>query len=108
MAPASNFHDELEEWESRIAELSTPSTRTCRECVTDSDLWAAVSSKGKQGVCDFCSSSGSCVTFEDLAAILEDVLEQHYLTVKESGAFHDEGEWSERVSDVPEILDGIL
>jgi hypothetical protein len=76
--------------------------------VTDPDFWAAVSSKGKQGVCDFCSSSGSCVTFEDLATVLEDVLEQHYLTVEESGAFHDEGEWSERVFDVQEILDEIL
>jgi hypothetical protein len=25
MSPAGNFHDELEEWESRMAELSNPS-----------------------------------------------------------------------------------
>jgi len=55
MAPARNFHDELEEWESRIAELSTPSTRTCRECVTDSDLWAV----GAPTVAGLCAIIGA-------------------------------------------------
>ncbi len=99
-----SLHDHLEQWELRNELLSVSETRVCRACVTDPALWTRVSDAAADGVCTFCETATRCVRFEDLAVVVEEVLHEFYETLEESGAYRDEGEWSETVCSVETVV----
>jgi hypothetical protein len=106
--PFTSVHDFLEDWENRVADLNDPSTRICRQCVIDPDLWRSVADGADDGRCDFCETVRAAVSFEELAVVVEDVVRDRYLSAEESGVFHDDGEWSAPVEDIEVILDELL
>ena len=113
--PFRSPHDALEEWQLRVEMLNDPGTRVCRRCVPDPHLWAeavAGAHDAPESKCAFCGTAAVSVSFEDLAVVVERVIGELFVTVAESGAYHDDGEWSERVEDVAdlaqELLDGAV
>ena len=113
--PFRSPHDALEEWQLRVEMLNDPGTRVCRRCVPDPHLWAeavAGAHDAPESKCAFCGTAAVSVSYEDLAVVVERVIGELFVTVAESGAYHDDGEWSERVEDVAdlaqELLDGAV
>lgn len=103
-----SLHDALEEWESNVQALAVASTFVCSRCITDSELWRAVTTPLEDAACSFCQRLGECVTFEGLESVIAEVVANSHVTVDESGAFHDEGEWSEDVNDIQDIVSELL
>lgn len=101
-------HDAIEEWETSIETLAVATTLVCSHHATDPNLWALVVPTSHQDRCSICGARRACVTFADLEVAIVEVVDQSYVTLEESGAFHDEGEWSERVEDIQDILDELL
>lgn len=95
----------MEEWEVWVAELNTPETNVGKECITDLYLWAAVEDDAEDGTCDFCGAVSRCVTFENLLPVIDDVLNQFFVTLEESGAYRDNGEWSETQHTTDDVLE---
>ncbi len=106
--PLTTPHDVMEDCVDRVTQLNDPNTRVCQQCVTDTHLWASVAEDAENADCDFCGTTTQVVTFENLAVVVEGVLGDLYLSAEESGAYHDDGEWSETVEDVQVILDDLL
>ncbi len=116
--PSRNPHQALEEWQDQADRLKDPGTRVCRGCVTDRHLWAKAAATAEEaaddgdGGCGFCGAVLATVAFEDLAVVVERVLAELCVTVEESGAYREYGEWSEAVEDVAdiarELLDGAV
>ncbi|MGE0170054.1 RES domain-containing protein [Nocardioides sp.] len=98
------MHDYLDEWEAKVYALSVAATHVCSKCVVDRELWRRVEADTTLGRCDFCGITSDSATFEDLTAGITEALYEFYVTADESGAYHEEGDWSERVEDVQEIL----
>lgn len=98
-------HDHIEQRHLEIEERASSDSLVCRTCVTDRHLWARVEETAEDATCTFCAIPGACVTFDNLAEPIEDALGSLYLTVDESGAYHEEGDWSVRTHDVSEILE---
>lgn len=103
-----DFHSALEAWEDRVAELDNDLTRTCQQCVIDTHLWTSVVDLTELAVCNFCGTKSQAATFEDLAAAVVHTMDAFYVSVSESGAYHDDGDWSENVEDVQVVLDELL
>ena len=59
-------------------------------------------------MCSFCHAPGATVTFEGLEQAVSETIGQFYVSVSESGAYHDAGEWSERVHDIESIASDLL
>lgn len=97
-------HDHLENWEFENEQLSVSESSVCRDCITDPALWALVSGAATEDVCAFCDTGAECVTFEDLGLVVEGVLRELYVTLEESGAYRDEGEWSETVHSIETVI----
>ena len=102
------MHDAIEEWESNVEALATETTLVCSRCITDTDLWTSVEPAEEPGLCCFCGTQGNCVTFENLEPVIVEVIGEFYVSVEESGAFHDDGEWSEHVEDIQNIVNELL
>lgn len=102
------MHDYLDEWEANVDSLAVATTRVCATCVVDRELWKRVEADTTLGRCDFCNATSDITTFDDLTAGITDALYEFYVTVDESGAYHEEGEWSEHVEDVQETLEDWL
>lgn len=88
--------------------LGIPETKVGEECITDLDLWAAIEVDAEDGTCDFCGTASRCVRFENLLPVIEDVLNQFYVTLEESGAYRDDGEWSETLHTSVDVLESVL
>ena len=101
------IHGWLDEWDSNADALATEASLVCARCVLDRELWRRVEAEAEPDNCSFCDHSSSCVSFATLEMVIQNVVESFYLTLEESGAFHDEGEWSERVEDIQDIV-GVL
>lgn len=102
------MHEQIEEWEGIVETRAVATTSICAGCVTDPHLWGSVDSEATSGVCVFCSESRACVTFNDLEAVVARTVGAFFVSAEESGAYHDEGEWSERVEDIQEIVEDLL
>lgn len=101
-------HEALDEWQDTVTRLSDGRTRVCRECVPDDDLWASVVWDAAPDRCDVCGDASATVTFEVLAETVEAVMGEVWVSVEESGAYHDDGRWSERVEDVAVLVEELL
>lgn len=106
--PLPSFHDYIEGREEEVAQLNDSNTRVCQNCVIDSHLWDSVVDNADEADCDFCETATQVVSFEDLAVVVENVMGDLYFSAEESGAYHDDGEWSESVEDVQVILEDLL
>lgn len=106
--PSVSPHDALEDWEVNREQLANPFTCVCGQCVLDPHLWASVAATASSARCDFCGTTTQTVVFNDLAEMVEAVLGGLYVTLEESSAYQDEGEWSETVADVQDVLAELL
>lgn len=115
--PFRSPHDALEEWQLRVETLNDPGTRVCRRCVPDPHLWEEAAAGAHDALdahdtadsdCAFCGAAAETVSFEDLAVVVERVIGELYVTVEESGSYHDGGEWSQRVEDVADLAQELL
>jgi hypothetical protein len=112
--PFRDPHRALEEWQYRVDLLNDPGTRVCRGCVTDRHLWAEAAATAEEaagnggGGCGFCGAVVATVAFEDLAVVVERVLWELFVTLEESGAYREHGEWNQTVEDVADIAQELL
>jgi hypothetical protein len=112
--PFRSPHDALEEWQFRVETLNDPGTRVCRRCVPDHHLWEEAAAGAHdardtaESDCALCRAAVGTVSFEDLAVVVERVIGELYVTVEESGSYHDDGEWSQRVEDVADLAQELL
>lgn len=101
-------HEAIEARQDELERLTQPETQLCEHCVEYRDLWGAVAGQARSAKCDFCGRRAAAVTFEILAPEIENVLYSFYVSLEESGAYRDDGEWSETVHDVQVILEDVL
>jgi hypothetical protein len=100
-----NYHEGIEELEMAFEELNEPGTLVCRGCIIDTALDAAVRDEAAGGTCSFCGASAECVTFEDLGNVIDEAVDSFYVSIEESGAFRDDGEWNVPCQDIQDILE---
>lgn len=98
-------HDRIEQRRIEIEERANSDSLLCGVCIIDRHLWAWVEHAAIETTCTFCGIPGLCVAFEELAEPIEDALNSLYLTVEESGAFHEDGQWNMLIHDVGDILE---
>jgi hypothetical protein len=77
-------------------------------CILDAHLWTRVEADAVRTTCAFCEDENTCTTFDALAEVVESVVNDRYTTVSESGAYHDDGELSETVHGINDVLDELL
>lgn len=106
--PKVTPHDHIEQRRFEIEERASADSLVCSACVTDRHLWTRVEQIAEDDTCTFCETRGRCVTFEVLFEPIAEALGTLYVTVDESGAYHDEGSWNVRTCDVGEILEDEL
>jgi hypothetical protein len=104
----SDPHEIVDARLDEVERLAQSGTQLCDRCVTDPYLWAAVVDQASPAECDVCGARSIAVTFETLASAIEEVLYTFYVSLEESGAYRDDGEWSETVHDVRDISEDLL
>jgi len=91
MSRALNPHDALEDWQTKVAELAAAETLVCARCVTDPELWRRVEPDANRGICQFCHSAADCASFDDLAGVIEEVLNVFYVSWSEPRSTDGDG-----------------
>jgi hypothetical protein len=102
---AVDYHAGIEEWELETEAFNSPEARVCHRCITDPELREAVEDTMERDHCGFCGTTAECVTFKELAEVVERVLDDFYVSIEESGAYREYGEWSVTPEDVQDILE---
>ncbi|WP_410646529.1 RES domain-containing protein [Amycolatopsis sp. cmx-4-54] len=104
----TDYHSALEEFEAMQDSLKRPDTAVCVLCILDTALWRRVGSDAVHGTCSFCNQENTCTTFDELADVVDSVVNEWYTTVSESGAYHDDGELNVTTHDINDVAYDIL